>query len=134
MADPRYPLVVPDPADRTSGVRETPTKGTALLRILVLFLGTQGVSYLLLAAVLGQYSRTRVWLHGLAGPFVAVEGVTKFPYHPWWQNGLYLLLTAVILMAPFAMLRIPGRRGLAISAGGVVAWILFGLAQSIHHI
>jgi hypothetical protein len=113
---------------------ESPSRSTPLLRLLLLFGAAQGVSFLLLAATLGQYSRTRVWLHGLAGPFVAVEGVTKFPYHPWWQNGLYLLLTAVILVAPFAILRIPGRRGLVVSAIGVIAWILFGLLQSVHHL
>jgi hypothetical protein len=112
----------------------SPPLGASLARLLVLFGAAQGVSFLLLAATLGQYSRTRVWLHGLAGPFVAVEGVTKFPYHPWWQNGLYLLLTVTILIAPFAILRIPGRRGLAVSAIGVVAWILFGLLQSVHHL
>ena len=111
-----------------------PAKGTKLFQVFGLFLAAQGLSFLLLAATLGQYSRTRVWLHGLAGPFVAVEGVTKFPYHPWWQNGVYLLLTVTILIAPFAILRIPGRRGFAVSAIGVVAWILFGLLQSVHHL
>jgi hypothetical protein len=106
----------------------------APLRLAAIFLGAQGVSYLLIALTLGPYSRAAVWLHGLAGPFVAVEGVTKFPYHPWWQNGLYLLLTVVVLIAPFAMLRIPGRRGVTISVAGVVAWILFGLLQSVHHL
>jgi hypothetical protein len=83
---------------------------------------------------LGQHSWLQVWLHGLAGPFVAIEGVSKFRYHPWWQDGLYLALTALVLVAPLALLRIPGRRGMIASTVGVLAWILFGLAQSIHHL
>jgi hypothetical protein len=134
VEDPGHPLVVPDPTDHASELMGSPPLGASFVRLLVLFGAAQGVSFLLLAATLGQFSRSRVWLYGLAGPFVAVEGVTKFPYHPWWQNGLYLVLATVILVAPLALLRIPGRRGVAISAGGVVAWILFGLAQSIHHI
>lgn len=134
MDDPRDPLVLPHPPHRAAGVTDPMARWHPLLAISGLFLAGQSVSALLLSLTLGQYSWTRVWLHGLAGPLVAVEGVTKFPYHPWWQNGLYLVLTAVVASAPLALLRVPGRRGLIISATGVVAWVLFGLSQSIHHL
>ena len=127
--------IQPDP-DRQPGdasQRRVSPRRAAALRVAGIFALCQAASYALLSAVMGSYVRTEMWLYGLAGPFVVVEAAAKFRYHSLGANIAYLLVVAAVLVVPMAHIVKPGRPTLGISAAGILAWIVFGLLHSVHH-
>jgi hypothetical protein len=105
----------------------------AIGRTAAIFIGFQALSYLVLRLALGQFVYLSVWWYGLAGPLVAAEGAAKFRYHGFVANALYILVALMIPAAVMSYSAAPRRWTLMLTIGGVAAWILFGLLQSVHH-
>lgn len=108
-------------------------RGASILRLATIFFCLQVLSFVVLSMTFGSYARLSVWLHGLAGPFIAVEGISRFRYHSFLENAAYLLAAVLIFIVATMYVVAPGRKGLIASSIGILAWISFGLAQSVHH-
>ena len=117
------------PADETMVI----SRRAASTRVAVMFVLFQGICFLALSVALGPWSRTSAWLHGLAGPFIVAENISKFQYHSLLANTVYVLVAAAIFIAPATYIINPRRFTMMISAFGIVAWIVFGLLHSVHH-
>ena len=98
-----------------------------------MFATIQAASFGILSVALGPFVRLSTGLHGLAGPFVIIEGLTRFRYHSLIQNTTDLLVTAAIRVSPLAYIMSPSRLTLYVSGFAIIAWILFGLLQNVHH-